>query len=48
MSFTIKLAVPNYFESMIVRCNTLRTESNLFYEKINFKEIKQQKIFEKR
>jgi GNAT superfamily N-acetyltransferase len=29
-----------------LRCNTKRTETHLFYQHLNFKEVKEQKVFE--
>jgi GNAT superfamily N-acetyltransferase len=36
----------NGSKKLRVRCNTKRTETHLFYEHLNFKEVKEQKVFE--
>ena len=36
----------NGIKRLRLRCNMIRTEAHLFYQHLNFKEVKEQKVFE--
>jgi GNAT superfamily N-acetyltransferase len=44
----IKWAESINYKTIRVRCNTVRTETHKFYEQIEFEQMKEQKVFEKK